>query len=105
MYGLERYRLDALVRFANTTGQPVYYTIHDWEMAGATGSTERVANDIRHWWVGDIRNLSRGCTRRSVGPTYYGGNVREVLIWYWSASTLWFRPLAEVWAESAPEQH
>lgn len=47
-YGLERYRLDALVRFANTTRQKVYYSIHDWEMAGASSAKEQVANDIEH---------------------------------------------------------
>lgn len=100
MYGLERYRLDALVRFGNTTGQKIYYTIHDWELAGASSSEERVANDIRHWFVGDIADLSRGCTRRGEDWTYYGGGQVKKEIWYWTASRRWFRPLGEVWVGS-----
>lgn len=101
MYGLERYRLDALVRFANTTGQAVFYTIHDWEMAGASGSAAHVENDMSHWLVGDIEQLSKGCTRQGRDWTYYNGQQRMVDIWYWTADPnrkhRWFRPLAEVW--------
>jgi hypothetical protein len=100
-YGLERYRLDALVRFANTTGQKVYYTIHDWEMAGAHAAKEDVANDIDHWLVGDVAELSVGHTRQAPGWSYYGGEQRKVDIWYWTADPTrrrpWFRPLADVW--------
>jgi len=103
MYGLERYRLDALVRFANATGQPVYYTIHDWERAGASCSSEPVENHIDHWLVGDVSLLSRGCTRKKLDEwTYYNGEMRQVEVWYWSADPdrrvlRWFRPLAELW--------
>jgi len=98
MYGLERYRLDALVRFANATGQKVYYTIHDWELAGAKNSQERVPNDIRHWFVGDIAVLSRGCTKTAKDWTYYDGGMRRMEVWYWTASPRWFKPLGEIWA-------
>jgi hypothetical protein len=97
MYGLERYRLDALVRFANTTGQPVYYTIHDWEIAGASSAHDEVPNNLTHWFVGDIAQLSRGCTKVGTDWTYYGGGQRKKEMWYWSASRLWFRPLGDVW--------
>jgi hypothetical protein len=101
-YGLEVYRLDALVRFANATGQRVYYTIHDWELAGAARSGDVVGNDIQHWFAGDVIDLSRGCTRQAKGWTYYNGGQRQVDIWYWSfdparSRVRWFRPLAEVW--------
>lgn len=101
MYGLERYRLDALVRFANVTGQSVYYTIHDWEMAGADGAGDPVSNDISHWLVGEIGQLSHGCTRQGPGWTYYNGEMKKMPMWFWTADTSrkyrYFRPLAEVW--------
>lgn len=101
MYGLERYRLDALVRFANTTGQSVFYTIHDWEMAGASSAADPLDNDMDHWFVGDIAQLSIGYTRRSKDWTYYNGQQRRVEVWYWTADPhrkhRYFRPLAEVW--------
>lgn len=63
-YGLERYRLDALVRWANTTGQPVYYTIHDWQVAGGTDAAdESIPNDLRHWFYADVETISRRHTR------------------------------------------
>lgn len=101
MYGLERYRLDALIRFANTTGQQVFYTIHDWEMAGADDSQERVSNDPDHWLAADIATLSRGHTRISRDSTYYNGILREVEVLYWTADPSrkhrWFVPLPEIW--------
>lgn len=100
MYGLEVYRLDALVRFANTTGQSVYYTIHDWEMAGARSSTERVGNDLRHWFVGDIAELSQRSTTTKRGWSYVNGQRKEVDIRYWTARR-YFRPLGEVWAAAS----
>lgn len=63
MYGLEEYRVNALVRFANTTAQRVYYTIHDWEIAGATSSADEIANDIEHWFCADIAVLCRSATK------------------------------------------
>lgn len=102
-YGLERYRLDALIRFAKITRQKVYYTIHDWELAGASSAADDIANDIDHWFVGDIAQLSRGCTRRAMDWTYYNGDQRQVEIWYWTADAdpsrkiRWFWPLVEIW--------
>lgn len=111
MYGLERYRIDALVRFANVTAQAVYYTIHDWDMAGAANSQERVENDLSHWLVGDIARLSKGCTRSGKADTWYAGSLRkDEPIWYWTADPTrkfaWFRPLAELWtAEVVADKH
>lgn len=106
-YGLERYRLDALIRFANTTDQAVYYSIHDWEMAGAASSAEPVENDIDHWLVADVVMLARGCTRKADDWTYYNGGQRRMETWYWTGDAdpsrrlRWFRPLAEIWQQRA----
>lgn len=100
MIGLERYRLDALVRFANTTGQRVFYTIHDWRRAGATSSHQSIANRLDDWYCGDIAALSRGCTKPGTSTSYINGELTEnVPTWYWSVRPLWFRSLAEVWDE------
>lgn len=67
----------------------------------ASNSAERVDNDMSHWLVGDIAQLSKGYTRQGRDWTYYNGGQREVDIWYWTADPnrkhRWFRPLAEVW--------
>lgn len=110
MYGLEVYRIEALVRFANTTGQAVYYTIHDWQLAGAANSQERVANDMTHWLVGDITQLSRGCTKPGKSDTWYAGQLRrDEPTWYWTADPCrrfaWFRPLSEIWTPGSLEQN
>jgi hypothetical protein len=101
-YGLERYRLDALVRFANVTGQAVYYTIHDWCMAGGGCSSELMRNDLAHWVTADIATLARGCTRKSTEKTWYNGKLVDAETWYWTADVsrklAWFRPLADLWA-------
>lgn len=97
-YGLETYRLDALMEFAQVTGQPVYYTIHDWELAGARSSVEQVPNDIAHWFCADVTQLAISNTYVSCGSSYVRGERREVEIQYWDA--FWyFQPLGEVVAK------
>jgi len=94
-YGLERYRLDALVRWANTTGQLVCYTIHDWEVAGADAAGALMPNDLSHWFYADIMTLARGCTWvQENGTSWVNGKRRDdVLIWYWTALR-YFKPLS-----------
>lgn len=97
-YGLEEYRLASLVRFANTTGQQVLYTIHDWQRAGCRSSREPCENRLQDWVFADIADLSRATagvsSRRS--PSYVNGERREVAVRYWSAA-VHFRPLAMLW--------
>jgi hypothetical protein len=95
-FGLERYRLNALIKFANTTGQKVLYTIHDWEAAGASGSQDRVGNNLAHWYAGDIAELCRGATDKRWSPTYYNGELHELETWYWTAHR-YFKPLTAHW--------
>ena len=97
-YGLERYRLDALVRWANTTGQLVCYTIHDWKAAGADAADTLMPNDLSHWFYADVIALTRGCTWvQENGTSWVNGKRRnDVLIWYWTAHR-YFKPLSELW--------
>jgi hypothetical protein len=101
-YGLERYRIDALMRWATTTGQPVYYTIHDWEVArGADAADESMPNDIDHWFYADIEELSPGCTWvQKNGRSWINGKARDdVEIWFWTARR-YFHPLRKLWIPS-----
>jgi hypothetical protein len=98
MYGYEYYRLEYLIRLAHITGQPVYYTIHDWEDARGKDAHDRVPNDIRHWWTANALDLARGCSKRiKEDDSYVDREKREdVEMWYWKRS-VFFQPLAELW--------
>lgn len=103
-YGLERYRLDALVRWANTTGQDVFYTIHDWELAGATNSRDPVPNRIEHWRCANVSDLAMRITTTRVGTSWIGGVKRDdVRICYWTARRN-FQPLSDLWAGIVDEK-
>ena len=103
MYGLEEYRIDALVGFAATTQQRVYYTIHDWEVAGAQSSDERVPNDIAHWFYADIEIIAERATKTRVDWTYYAGGLRKLPIRYWTAQRH-FQPLIKLWLSKPQEE-
>lgn len=96
-YGLEVYRLQALIRFANTTGQQVLYTIHDWGHAGCRSSREPCENRAEDWFFADVSDLSRSWTRERPGPSYVNRVKQVVPIRYWRASD-YFMPLSALWA-------
>jgi hypothetical protein len=96
-YGLERYRLEALTRFAAITEQRVLYTIHDWENANplAQNSREPAPNNLADWFTADVMEFADGCWARA-GQSYYGGQLRDGMeICYWYADR--FVPLSEFW--------
>jgi hypothetical protein len=96
-YGYEAYRLRELVRFARTTGQNVFYTIHDWRHAGAATSAEPVPNRIADWFCASVAVLSRSHTAEYWGPSIVNNTMKDdVLQFRWDA-VKYFRPLAEVW--------
>lgn len=100
-YGLERYRLDALVKWANITGQNVYYTIHDWQKAGARSSRDPVPNRIEDWCTADVKDLARRITKSQRGSSWVDGiKKNDVLICYWAARPH-FRPLVELWRSAS----
>jgi len=94
-YGLELYRLDALAEFAETTGQGVYYTIHDWDSAGGR---DQQANRLEDWRYADVTDISQRSTKSGRGMSWVHGRQKEVEIRYWTA-TRFFRPLAELWPQ------
>jgi hypothetical protein len=86
-YGLERYRLNALVNFAKETEQDVFYTIHD-HRGRRNGRTNHPAD----WVTASVMTLVGSIEIERPGESYVGGEKQRVLICYWS-SQFCFRPL------------
>ena len=100
-YGLEVYRLDALVEWAVLTGRKVYYTIHDWEIAGASCSSDEIGNSIDHWFTADVLDLRDRSTKNGRDWTWRNGKRALEDMRYWTPRH--FGPLAELWtSERAP---
>ena len=91
-YGLEVYRFNALVWFAKTTGQKVYYTIHNHALNG--GKAER-ANHLDHWFAADVNALVGKVKGTFNGQSWVGGEIRVVPIHYWDTKE--WTPLRTVW--------
>jgi hypothetical protein len=98
-YGLEKYRLDALLAFAEETRQSVLYTIHDWRRAGASTSSEPMRNCIDDWLTCDVLVLADYIRAEHLTtnpfPTWYGGVPTTKPGYFWP-TTLW-RPLHWWW--------
>ena len=86
-YGLERYRLDALVGFARETDQDVFYTIHDHH-----GNRDDLTNHLGDWVTANVMTLADCIELERWGDSYVGGAKKRVPICYWS-SQFFFRPL------------
>lgn len=95
MYGLEVYRFRALVEFAAETRQPVLYTIHDWELAGASSATEPMPNVLAHWLTIPTQLLEWRLPKPRTSPSWVNGEKRMVPTFYWPTD-LW-EPLADWW--------
>ena len=96
-FGLEKYRLEALVAFSEECRQDVYYTIHCWDKApgGRDGKQSRAGD----WYTLNVERLKRliesgGCIL-SDGPSWVNGKKKIVPIYYWP-STEW-ATLLQLW--------
>lgn len=96
-YGLERYRLDALISFQKETKQTVLYTIHDWELAGASNSREEMRNEIDDWLTCSIEVLSARIQNERSCRTYVNGQSRFLPTCFWPTSLWW--PLNFWWQD------
>jgi hypothetical protein len=97
-YGWEAYRLAALVNFQRETQQAVFYTIHDWEAAGAHTATDPMPNVLQDWRLVTIEDLNAYCAARLTAEpieTWLGGEAKRCPGYYWPVS-LWQR-LDLVW--------
>lgn len=97
-FGLERYRLDALLWFAAETGQSVYYTIHDYSMQPNPSRAERKHNKKNiesHWLYASIAELADSIAFTDHGDTYYNSGTALKERCYWHRDQ--FRPLTWLW--------
>ena len=93
-FGLEEYRLKALLAFAEETQQDVMYTIHNHDL---TGGKEELVNAIDHWVTVNVNSLVGTQAGTWNGASWVDGVKRFVPICYWPAE-LW-QPLTEYWQE------
>lgn len=98
-FGLERYRLQSLVWFANETQQPVFYTIHNHAL---NGGRDNLNNDIEHWITQNVLVLHQHVDKESIGPSYVNGQKEHVSICYWQATR--FISLEKLWLSQIREQ-
>jgi hypothetical protein len=100
-FGLEKYRLDALLSFQAEVKQRVLYTIHNWALAGAVESGAAMANRLEHWQTVDVLTLDQYIAEHALPTvpmkTYVKAKPTVRPGYYWPAS-LWI-PLARWWFE------
>lgn len=95
-YGLEVYRFNALIWFANETKQSVMYTIHDHKLSGGRDESE---NRLEHWITTNVLALNNSWHTCRKGFSYVNGTKKEVDIYYWSINR--WRPLEDYWNKIA----
>ena len=77
-FGLEHYRLNSLVAFANETKQVVKYTIHDHK-----GDRDDRTNRPEDWLTISVLRLLSATKQDSWTWSYVSGEKTRVPIWYW----------------------
>lgn len=98
-FGLEKYRLDALVWFARETKQSVLYTIHNHKLAGGR---DVKANRLQDWMTANVIDLEYSYEKEDYGDTWCRGETIQVKRLYWPVG-LWI-PLEDAWdAQLWPE--
>jgi hypothetical protein len=86
-FGLEKYRLNALLWFSQITNQKVFYTIHNHKLAG--GKHVKV-NSLSHWVFADVNDL-KDKYREFNGFSWVNGEQKKVSICYFDQKL--FKPL------------
>lgn len=98
-YGLEVYRFKKLLTWARVVAPtPVFYTIHDWQRAGASSGRDEMENRVEDWVTVNVLHLpENGDSRQGNGSSYIGGTFRagDVSILYWDVGR--FSSLAQMW--------
>ncbi len=85
-FGLEEYRLESLVRFANETQQNVMYTIHDHK-----GNREDRTNRREDWITASVLRLATATKTKSMTESWVNSKKKLVPIFYWMPQL--FEPL------------
>jgi hypothetical protein len=91
-YGLEQYRFDALLWFAETTKQLMYYTIHDHSLSGGRDCQ---SNSIDHQRTASVTHLADNIHETRWGYSWVDGVKKSVPIHYWAVSH--WQPLRQIW--------
>lgn len=99
-FGLEVYRFNALVAFAEATRQHVLYTIHNHDLSGGRDGTE---NSIEHWLTVRIEELVGAHVRKQQLASYVNSHAQNGIGQYFWKVSLW-KPLAEYWGDLIPER-
>jgi hypothetical protein len=92
-FGLELYRLTALLWFRHEQKAPVFYTVHNHLLAGGR---DRPMDQIAHWMAVDVADLAGTSVHEAWCSSYVNGR-RQDAVWtlFWP-TTLWF-PLTDLW--------
>ena len=77
-FGLEQYRFEALLAFAQETQQRVMYTIHDHH-----GNRDSKQNNLADWITADIKHLEGASVGIFDGDSWVNQKKRRVPIVYW----------------------
>ena len=93
-FGLERYRLNALLMFAEETRQDVMYTIHNHDLSGGWLAKN---NDIDHWVTVNVQDLDGTWTFEGRFPSWVNGTKKTVLQYFWPVD--YWQPLKAYWAD------
>jgi len=94
-YGLEVYRLNALLWFAQETKQKILYTIHDHSLSGGRDSTD---DKLEHWFTVNVLDLPDRISHQGETKSYINGQVKDnIPIFYWHKD-LWI-PLYDFWTD------
>lgn len=93
VFGLEEYRLNALVWFANETKQAVQYTIHNYGLQHTDDKLTRSQrrshqkhnqhNTIEHWFTANVLLLRQTVFHRERDESICNGKSIDTTILYW----------------------
>lgn len=91
-FGLEQYRFNALMAFAQETEQQVLYTIHNHDLSGGR---DVKTNQIAHWITADVAALDENWSYLWDGPSWVNGEKKIVSQYFWPIG-MW-RSLIDYW--------
>lgn len=97
-YGLEEYRLNALLWFAEETKQMVMYTIHNHQLAG--GRDIKI-DRLEHWFTVNVLELPARIAHQKRIKSYVNGKAKQNITTFFWHMGLWL-PLNDFWSNQKP---
>lgn len=92
-YGLEEYRLNALLWFTRETKQDVLYTIHNHKLSGGRNSK---IDKLEHWFTVNVLDLPDRIAHRKQIQSYVNGMTKQNIPTFFWHMDLWM-PLLDFW--------